>query len=425
MNASPIPEHFFRHEFGRLVAVLARRVGVRNLEMVEDAVQTAMLRALETWKTTSLPVNPSAWLFKAASNQLIGDLRSRGRRLSILKKNSEVPFSGYSLDPEISSENEISDSLLKMVFFCCDSVLPRESQLVLALKSVCGFDVREIALRLFISEENVYKRLSRARKIIKSKNARATNLEQIDYDERIGSVHSLLYALFSEGYLSTHLDFAIRSELCFEAIRLAELVTHSSIGSTPESAALLSLMYFHSARSPARVDCSGGLVLLEDQDRTRWNKQQIQTGLKWLELSARGETYSRYHAEAAIAAEHCLSPSYVDTNWSKIVYHYDLLIALEPSPLHALNRAVAISELHGASAALMSLANVLPPTWLAVSYLWSAVLSDLHYRNGSAELGAEYFRKACAAAPSTAILELLRNRNRSRSTAEMKGNKPR
>jgi RNA polymerase sigma factor (sigma-70 family) len=410
LNPSNLPDHFFRHEYGRLVAVLSGRMGVRHLELVEDAVQGALLTALETWRSSPLPENPSAWLYRVAFNRLIGDLRQRRRRLAILKKNAGTAFSISSSAPEWLSENEINDDLLRMLFFCCDPALPVESQLVLSLKTLCGFDVREIALRLFTTEENVYKRLARARSQLKTKARHETNLYSDSRPDRLEGVRRVLYSLFSEGYLSTHLEFAIRNDLCVEAIRLTNTLVRSTIGATPETAALLAMMYFHEARLSSRVDGSGGLVLLEDQDRRLWDRELIQLGLGWLELSARGESYSRYHAEAAIAVEHCLAPSFSKTNWHKIIHHYDLLISVEPSALHELNRTVAIAEVTGPSEALVMLEKTLPPTWLALSYLWSAVLADLHFRNGNSELGKQYFLKSLQSAPSNAIKKLLTQR---------------
>lgn len=385
-------------------------MGVRHLELIEDAVQGALLTALETWKSNPLPENPSVWLYRVAFNRLMGDLRQRSRRFAILEKYAGTAFPLISNDAEYPSENEINDDLLKMMFFCCDPTLPIESQLVLSLKTHCGFDVREIGLRLFTTEENVYKRLARGRSHLKARKRNGTSVHSEIRSDRVEGVQRVLYSLFSEGYLSTHLNFAIRNDLCEEAIRLTVTLVRSSVGATPETAALLALMYFHRARLSSRVDGSGGLVLLEDQDRTLWDRELIQLGLGWLELSARGENYGRYHAEAAIAVEHCLAPSFSKTNWQKIVHHYDLLISVEPSALHELNRAVAIAEANGPVAALAILEKTLLPTWLAVSYLWSAVVTDLHFRNGNSELGKQYFLKAQQSAPSTAIKKLLSQR---------------
>ena len=169
-------------------------------------------------------------------------------------------------------------------------------------------------------------------------------------------------------------------------------------------------MHLHSARTSARVDGSGGLILLEDQDRSLWNKKLIQSGLSWLELSAQGNNYSRYHAEAAISAEHCLAPSFSTTRWDQIVHHYDLLLSVAPSAILQLNRAIAIAEATGPAEALAVLEHLLPPTWLVTSYLWAAALADLHLRNGSPGLANEYIAKAYESAPTPAVKALLRHR---------------
>jgi RNA polymerase sigma-70 factor (ECF subfamily) len=305
--------------------------------------------------------------------------------------------------------DEIGDAFLKMLFFCCHPTIPRESQLVLALKTLCGFDVREIAQRLFTSPANVSKRLTRARNTLKLRTPETDDGTDTS-SSRLDGVHQVLYALFSEGHLSTRVAFSLRTDLCREAIRLGELLAESSTGATPETDALLALMHLHLARASARLDGSGGLVLLEDQDRSLWDRKLIETGLGWLERSARGDRYSRYHAEAAIAAEHCLAPSLADTNWDNIVRQYDLLLAVAPTAIFELHRAVAVAQVKGSAEALKILHGLVPPAWLAGSYLWFATWADLHFRNGDAERGNSYAARAHQSAPSAAIQQLLGQR---------------
>ena len=203
----------------------------------------------------------------------------------------------------------MADDTLRMLFICCDDAVPRESQLVFALKTLCGFSVSEIALRLFTSEANVYKRLSRAR----------DRLRQIDPDvdtppldilqSRLAGVHAVLYLLFNEGYLAAHADEAICRELCDEAVRLTTLLAEHPVGAVPETYALLALMHLHASRLGARRDAMGGLLLLEEQDRSRWDRDRMRLGAEWLARSATGDVFSRFHAEAGIAAEHCFAPS--------------------------------------------------------------------------------------------------------------------
>jgi RNA polymerase sigma factor (sigma-70 family) len=403
-------EPFFRHEYGRLVATLSRRVGVQYIADVEDAVQSALMTALESWTVAGLPDSPSAWLFRVAYNNLMGELRQRTGRRRILEQNVLEDIGTLENGPEIFLAGEVRDDLLRMLFVCCDEAIPVESQLVLALKTLCGFGVREIALRLFTSEANVYKRLGRGRSRLRELPPPPGELTGEQYSARLPAVHKILYLVFTEGYLSSHAEMAIRRELCDEAIRLATILAEHPAGQAPETFALLALMHLHAARMTARQDSSGGLLLLEEQDRELWDQQEIQIGLEWLARSSQGDRFSRYHAEAGIAAEHCLAHSFQETRWDKVVECYALLEQIAPSAIHMLNRAVAVAEWQGPAEGLAVLKDFEPPTWLAGSYLWAAVLADLHRRCGNANTANRYRDVACKSAPTAAVKELLQRR---------------
>jgi RNA polymerase sigma-70 factor (ECF subfamily) len=220
----------------------------------------------------------------------------------------------------------------------------------------------------------------------------------------------VLYLLFNEGYLAAQGEEAIRRELCEEAIRLATLLGEHPVGAVPESFALLALMHLHAARLDARVDGAGGLLLLEEQDRSRWDRDRIQLGLQWLARGASGDLFSRYHAEAGIAAEHCLAPSFRQTRWQEIAELYAMLERIAPSPLHTLNRAVATAEWRGPEAGLALLRGLEPPGWLVGSYLWEAVAADLHRRAGKLEQARSHRARALDLAPTQAIRDLLGRR---------------
>ncbi len=243
------------------------------------------------------------------------------------------------------------------------------------------------------------------------RSGRPVSVQQLGL--RLPAVQSILYLLFTEGYLSSHADGAIRRELCDEAKRLAHVLAEHSVSATPGTFALLALMHLHDARMPARQDGSGGLLLLEEQDRTLWDAREIQIGLSWLAKSAEGDVFSRYHAEAGIAAEHCLAPSFAQTRWDRIVECYALLERLAPCALHTLNRAIATAELRGPAEGLGAIEGLQPPSWLAGSYLWAAVLADLHRRCRHFDLARRYRDAALAAAPSDAVRDALRRRLRS------------
>ncbi len=227
---------------------------------------------------------------------------------------------------------------------------------------------------------------------------------------RLPSVHAVLYLLFNEGYLSAHADQAIRRELCDEAIRLATLLAEHPVGAVPETFALLALMHLHAARMGARLDGMGGLLLLEEQDRSLWDRERMQLGAQWLERAASGEVFTRFHAEAGIAAEHCFAPSFRETRWKEIADLYAMLETIAPSPLHTMNRAVAVAEWQGPEAGLATLQDLVPPAWLAGSYLWDAVLSDLHRRAGHVDIARHHRERALASAPTEALRDLLRRR---------------
>ena len=409
MTAPVLVEHFFRREYGKLIAVLSNRVGVHNLEAIEDAAQSALMSALSNWTTQGLPENPSAWLFRVANNQLVDELRNRSNRARILATTPQ-PGPDESPPPSAFLPEEVRDDLLRMLFVCCDESVPLESQLVLALKTLCGFSVGEIAGRLFTTTANVYKRLARARDRLRELEGDLGDLSGPQYSERLPRVHKVLHLLFTEGYLSSHAQLAIRRELCDEALRLTTLLAEHPAGQRTDTFALLALMHLHTARLTARQDGAGELLLLEEQDRSLWDQEQIRVGLVWLARSAHGDLMSRYHAEAGIAAEHCMAKTIADTRWDRVVECYLLLESIAPSPLHTLNRAVATAEWKGPEQGLELLEGLQPPTWLAGSYLWAAVLADLHGRCGHAEEAVRYQSLALDTAPTAAVKTLLARR---------------
>jgi len=409
-SPSGLVEHYFRHEYGRLVAVLVRHVGLRHLGAVEDAVQAALLAALTAWVTSGVPDNSGAWLFRVAHNHLLGVLRKDQGHQSIL--DAAAGEGGDDDEHPISPAfpGEVRDELLRMLFVCCDEAIPQDSRLVLALKTLCGFSTGEIAFRLFTSEANVHKRLARARDRLRDLDVDTGTPPLESLRSRLPSVHAVIYLLFNEGYLSTNAEHAIRAELCDEAIRLGTLLANHPVGAAPPTYALLALMHLHAARLASRQDATGGLLLLEEQDRSRWNAEHLQQGATWLERAGHGGTFTRFHAEAGIAAEHCFAPSFAETRWNEIAELYAMLERIDSSPLHSLNRAVAVAQGQGPHAGLAALEGLVPPAWLDGHYLWDAVLADLHHRAGNTDKASGHRERALAAAPSPAVRQLLERR---------------
>ena len=404
-------DHFFRHESGRLVALLVRRFGAARLELIEDAVQSALLSALTGWGTRGLPDNPSAWLSRVAQNRLIDQLRRVGREQHV--EDWEPVDSAPA--PEGALVNEIADDELRMLFVCCDPILPARSQLVLALKLLGGFSTGEIAARLFLDEGNVLKILSRGRFRLRQLWAKpggswATPPPR-KVAARVASVQGVIYLLFNEGYSSRREDQVIRRELCAEALRLGQLLVSYPGGNKTESWALLALMHFHIARLDARLDAEGHLLLLAEQDRSRWDAEHIRRGWAALMCASQEGRFCRYLGEAAVLAEHCVAPSFEQTRWHEIVDLYEMLEEhCGPSPLYILNRAIALAELKGPHAGLALLESMTPPAWLARYYLWDAALGELYRRAGELAIARRHYERALRATPTTAERHLFRQR---------------
>jgi RNA polymerase sigma-70 factor (ECF subfamily) len=406
-----LAEHYFRHEYGRLVAVLVRRVGLPHLAAVEDAVQSALMAALTAWLADGIPDDATAWLYRVASNHLAGALRkARGQQRLLDGAAAELADGGGEEDASPVFEGEVRDELLRMLFVCCDERLPQDSRLVLALKTLCGFGVGEIAFRLFTTEANVYKRLGRARERLRELDVDTQTPPLESLRARLPSVHAVIYLIFNEGYLSTDAQQAIRAELCEEAIRLGTLLATHAVGAVPTTFALLALMHLHAARLASRQDRDGDLMLLEEEDRGLWDQEHLRRGALWLSRSADGDVLTRYHVEAGIAAEHSFASSFAHTRWSEIADLYAKLERIDPSPLHTLNRAIAVAEAQGPLAGLAVLGEVVPPAWLEGHYLWAAVLADLHHRAGHTVEAERHRDQALASAPSAVVRRVLERR---------------
>lgn len=402
--AGDLVEHFFRHESGRLIAALVRRVGLQHLEHVEDSVQSALAIALTAWTAHGTPREPSAWLFQVALRNLLATLRAKRRHGEL---EALAPLEAPSPEPTATFDAEIGDELLRMMFVCCSETIPPESRLVFTLKTLCGFSTAEIAARLFTSEANVHKRLQRARDALRGLPAELDSLEALR--ARLPGVQGVLYVLFNEGHLSVSAPRGIRSELCDEAIRLTTLLAEHPCGAEPSTFALLASMHLHAARLNAR-SAEAGLLLLEEQDRSTWDVEHLQQGARWLSRAGQGSVVTRFHVEAGIAAEHASAPSFAETNWRAVAELYEVLEHIDPSPLHTANRAVAIAQVDGPAAGLALLSALTVPATIDRHFMWNAVLADLSARSGDVARARLHRSKALAAAPSEAIRTTLERR---------------
>jgi RNA polymerase sigma factor (sigma-70 family) len=391
-------DHLFRRESGRMIAALTRYFGPGQLHLVEDVVQDALIKAMQTWPYTGIPNNPSAWILHAARNRAL-DQKRRSRvwlgKEILVGPQIEECLQQALKTPAPQFEEEIRDSQLRMMFVCCHPDLPEEAQLALTLKTLCGFGEREIASAFLASPAAVAKRLVRARQWLRDAEVSMDLPSSEELNDRSDVVLQVLYLLFNEGYKSSHGDVLLKEDLCAEALRLTELLFAHVVGNQPKIRALLALMNFAGARLPARMDAHGNMLLLEEQDRSLWDRRKIGLGLRWLEASGEGNELSRFHVEAGIAACHCLAPSYASTDWARILDLYDLLVKLDPSPVVALNRAVAVAKVQGARAGIAALKTVANERALLSSYhLYHAVMGQLWMEANEITAAGTSFRRA-------------------------------
>jgi RNA polymerase sigma factor (sigma-70 family) len=390
-------EHIFRHEWGKLVSVLTKLFGPQNLQMAEDVVQDTLLKALSNWKVNGLPQNPTAWLLTAARNKAIDVLRMQKRQDAASKKLLPVLQSGYSLIPAVNdmvNEQAIEDSQLRMMFICCHPSLSTEAQVSLILKTLCGFSVAEIAKSFVINYDTVEKRLYRARQIFKENKVVFELPPPHELEERLDAVLLAVYLLFNEGYNSANHENLIRRDVMQEALRLCEFICRCPAVPHENANALLALMCFTSARSDARMNNDGSILLLKEQDRTKWDHALIEKGIYHLEQSATGSRVSKYHMEAGIAYEHAVARDYEHTNWKNILHCYNLLYQYYPSPVIALNRAVAVAELNGAAAGIEAIEAIPGIAYLNKYYLLPAVLGEFYWQLKNYDKAREYFKAA-------------------------------
>ena len=394
-------DHLFRREAGRMVAALTRVFGVHNIALAEDVVQDAFCRAMEVWKFRGIPENPSAWLMATAKNRAIDVLRRQRTARTSAPELGRLLESEWTLAPvvdELFAPNAIKDDLLRMMFSCCHPRLSEEAQVALILHILCGFSVGEIASAFVSGHTAIEKRIQRAKKVLAGSKRLFDVTLPADFSARLPAVHRVLYLLFNEGYHGASAESAVRAQLCHEAMRLAAILLEHPRGATSTTYALSALMCLNAARLPARVDASGNLTSLFDQDRLLWDRKLVLEGLKLLELSASGSELTAYHVEAALASVHATAPRTEDTNWATIVSLYDTLMTIHPSPIVALNRAIAVAQHEGPERGLEEIDAIEDRKRLSAYPFYSAALGELELRRGRHETAREHFRAALAIA---------------------------
>lgn len=389
-------EHLFRQESGRIVASLSRIFGLENLGMAEDVAQDVFCRALEVWKLRGVPQNPSAWLMKAARNRAIDLLRRERSARNTVGEFGHLLESEWTLVPTVSEAlgaEAIKDDQLRMMFSCCDPSLSEAVQVPLILRLLCGFTIREIANAFLSKEAAIEKRIERGKKALAA-SKRLFDMADAELPSRLAAVHRALYLLFSEGYHASSAQRVVRGELCREAMRLGASLLENPIVATPATYALCALMWLDAARLRARVDGYGDLVALADQDRSLWDRGLIAKGNDFLDRSASGPELSEYHVEAAIASVHSNAIRVEETDWARLVWLYDALVRIRPSPVIALNRAIAIAHLDGPERGIEAIRAIPQGDRLASYPFFPAALAELELRAGKLDEAREHFRAA-------------------------------
>ncbi len=409
----PLAEHLFRHEAGKLVSVLTGIFGLDRLQLAEDVVQEALVKALQTWPYYGVPKNPAAWLTQTAKNLALDVIRRE--KLFSDKQPQIITFIenwANECDPEDSPafESEIKDRRLQLMFACCHPLIPQEAQTALALKTLCGFSPAEIASAFLTSEAAIAKRLVRARQKIRELNLPFKIPSGEESSARLDGVLQSLYLLFNEGYKASSGDNLVREELCREAIRLTSSLAAHPVGNLARVHALLALMLLNAARLTTRTDTAGNILRLKEQDRALWDHRSIARGMFHLAHSAAGDEVTEYHLQAGIAACHCTAPDYESTDWPRILALYDRLVELDNSPVVALNRAVAVAHVEGPQAGIDALDAIAHRETLGSYYLLYAVRAEFESQLQNHEAAASHLRKALALAELKSEQALLAKR---------------
>lgn len=409
--AQQLVDHLFRHEAGKMIAVLTRIFGMHNLEMAEDVVQEAFLKAVQLWKF-EIPPNPAAWLMQTARNKAIDIVRRQQyHRQYSNEVAQQLLTETENTIGQFFSDNEINDSQLRMIFACCHPALKEEDRIALTLKTVSGFGVNEIAKALVTNDAVIQKRLYRAKQFIKEANIQFDIPAGQELQQRLDTVYTILYLLFNEGYNSVKADELIRKDLCAEAMRLAYILSQNKAGNQPATYALLSLMCLQASRFESRLDEDKSIVLLQHQNREKWNRELIKMGYYYLNLSSQGEYMSVYHIESAIAAEHCLAESFEQTNWQRMLYLYNILLEQKATSAVILNRAVVLAKtgkIDEAVKEVLAIKNI--DILLQSQYIYSAVLGDLYLTKGAYQNACKYLSLSMQLTTSEAEKKLLKEK---------------
>jgi len=391
----------FKSEYSNLIAVLSNYYGLTDLQLAEDIVSDTFVKAMKSWSHKGIPKFPKAWLRKVAQNLL--NEHYRREKIYDEKVAPEIRAKTHQIDSIEITDKIIEDSQLQMMFVLCDPALNRESQLCLALRILCGFSIEEIARALLSNKETINKKIYRAKKRIEERDRIEMNLTSDQYILRLDNVLRVIYLLFNEGYYSSVDEENIRHEICWEAMRLGLFLSEQKKFPKQKIYALIALMCFHASRIDARTSGENGDLLYQEQDKRKWNKDLIQKGSKYLNLSAAGTIVSKYHLEAAIAYWHTQETK---EKWDNILQLYDKLLAIEYSPIIAMNRTYALAQASSVDEAIQE-AHALD---LKDNCHYFCLLAELYRMHHNTNKEIEYLSKAILFANKKNEKELIKGR---------------
>lgn len=396
MEQKELLPHLFRTEYRKIVSVLSALFGISHIEIAEDIVSDTFLSATEQWSLKGIPENPQAWLYTVAKNKTRNFLKRDA--LFAHKLSKEIRYTTQQVEEfEIDlSLKSIQDSQLAMIFTVCNPCISEESQIALALNLLCGFGAQEIADAFLTNKEVIYKRLKRAKEKLKEEKIKIEQPTIIEVDNRLETVLTTLYLLFSEGYYSTSQNTILRNDICAEAMRLNYLLAENPDTDKPPVNALLSLMCFHASRFEARTDQNNETILYDDQDTTLWNQELIDQGEYYLNRASQGKKISRYHVEAGIAYWHTQKEDTTE-KWDAILQLYNHLLQIEYTPIAALNRTYALAKVSGKESAIKEAEKL----QLTDNHLYYSLLGNL-YTDLDNNKALQYFKMALALTLSAA-----------------------
>jgi RNA polymerase sigma-70 factor (ECF subfamily) len=415
-TVTKLVDHLFRHESGRLVSVLTRIFGSHNIDLAEDVVQDSLIEAINQWAYKGIPENPTAWIFRVAKNKALNILNREKYKRQYSQEVAHFLQSEWTVEPSLNhlfSEQEILDDQLRMMFTCCYPGISEDSQIALTLRTLCGFSIPEIARAFLTTDENINKRLVRARKFIRENNVMFEVPAGNELQNRQSAVLETMYLMFNEGYSALEGADIIRYDLCGEAIRLTEIIAaHQNIRQKSNVIALLALMLLNASRFKSRQSQEGALIDLEHQDRSHWDRKMINEGLNYLHKSLEGDenNISKYQIMATISAHHCTAVSAGTTDWNSILSLYDNLLQIDSTAIVLLNRAVAVSKVFGTEKAINELKKLRSDPTLKNYPNYFSVLGELYLISGNRYAAIENFQNAIKLTHNQKEIALLREK---------------